>query len=290
MSFDFAHHTQPLEHAGLGGLPRGSWSHAAALPPEYRRITRIYLGSVIFGFALIGAAAWSIDTGRSANSAFEAETPDRPIALVVGSPQPSEANDSRYAPLSLDDASVAPPSERLRRMNERTDGTASLEPYLPAVPEHSGAARLPTRGSRTAVYDIAAHTVYMPNGQTLEAHSGLGKKRDNPSYVADKNQGPTPPNVYDLSLREKLFHKVRAIRLNPVGGGKMYGRDGMLAHTYMLGGGGQSNGCLVFKDYSAFLHAFLKGDVDRLVVVRQITDASWRTASTETGPEYLDTN
>jgi hypothetical protein len=36
-------------------------------------------------------------------------------------------------------------------------------------------------------------------------------------------------------LREELFHGVHAIRLNPVGGGNMFGRDGMLAHTYMLG-------------------------------------------------------
>ena len=29
---------------------------------------------------------------------------------------------------------------------------------------------------RTAVYDISAHTVYMPDGTKLEAHSGFGKK------------------------------------------------------------------------------------------------------------------
>ncbi len=121
--------------------------------------------------------------------------------------------------------------------------------------------------SRTAVYDIAAHTVYLPNGAKLEAHSGLGHRRDNPRYASKKNRGPTPPNVYDLTLREHLFHGVRAIRLNPVDDDKMFGRDGMLAHTYMLGPTGQSYGCVSFKNYKAFLQAYLKGEIDRMVVV-----------------------
>jgi hypothetical protein len=45
------------------------------------------------------------------------------------------------------------------------------------------------------------------------------------------------------------FHGVRAIRLVPVGDGKMFGRDGLLAHSYMLGPNGQSNGCVSFSDY-----------------------------------------
>ena len=54
-------------------------------------------------------------------------------------------------------------------------------------------------------------------------------------------------------LREELFHGVQAIRLNPVDDDKMFGRAGMLAHTYMLGPNGQSNGCVSFKDYRKFL-------------------------------------
>ena len=121
--------------------------------------------------------------------------------------------------------------------------------------------------SRTAVYDISARTVYLPNGEKLEAHSGLGDKLDDPQYVRVRMRGPTPPNVYDLTLREKLFHGVRAIRLNPVDDNKMFGRDGILAHSYMLGSNGQSNGCVSFKNYQKFLQAFLSGEVERLVVV-----------------------
>ncbi len=118
-----------------------------------------------------------------------------------------------------------------------------------------------------AVYDIEARTVYMPDGSRLEAHSGLGGLMDNTSFVREKNRGVTPPNVYDLTLREKMFHGVQAIRLNPVDPGAMYGRNGILAHSYLLGPNGQSNGCVSFGDYPAFLNAFLRGDVKRLVVV-----------------------
>ena len=82
--------------------------------------------------------------------------------------------------------------------------------------------------------DIVARTVYLPDGTRLEAHSGLGSKRDDPRFVHVKMQGATPPNVYDLKLREAFFG-VRAIRLTPVTGSKMFGRDGILAHSYMLG-------------------------------------------------------
>jgi hypothetical protein len=131
----------------------------------------------------------------------------------------------------------------------------------------------------TAIYDIAAHTVHLPNGEKLEAHSGFGSYLDDPRYVSEKDQGPTPPNVYNLALREELFHGVRAIRLLPVGGSNMFGRDGMLAHTYMLGPNGQSNGCVSVRDYARFLNAYLSGEINRLVVVEQLaTTPSPRTA------------
>jgi hypothetical protein len=123
----------------------------------------------------------------------------------------------------------------------------------------------------TAVYDISAKTVYMPDGRKLEAHSGLGSRLDDPRYVHERMRGPTPPHLYDLSWREKLFHGVRAIRLNPVGGnGSIYGRTGLLAHTYMLGPNGDSNGCVSFKDYNAFIKAFESGQIKRLAVVAKL--------------------
>jgi Protein of unknown function (DUF2778) len=127
--------------------------------------------------------------------------------------------------------------------------------------------------SHTAIYDISARTVYLPNGRRLEAHSGLGDHMDDVRYVKERGTGPTPPNVYDLRMRESLFHGVRAIRLVPTNESKMYGRAGILAHSYMLGPNGQSNGCVSFSDYSAFLEAFQRGDINRIVVVERLADA-----------------
>ena len=115
------------------------------------------------------------------------------------------------------------------------------------------------------------------NGEKLEAHSGLAHMKDNPRYVAEKNKGPTPPNLYNLRMRESRFHGVEAIRLLPADGKKKYNRDGLLAHTYMyVRGGGkdtsQSNGCVVFKDYDRFLKAFKRGEVTHMIVVRHLRE------------------
>jgi hypothetical protein len=123
----------------------------------------------------------------------------------------------------------------------------------------------------TAIYDISARVVYMPDGSKLEAHSGLGDKLDDPRYAHVRMRGVTPPHIYTLKPREALFHGVAALRLTPVGGeGAIYGRTGLLAHTYMLGPNGDSNGCVSFRDYSAFLKAYQRGEVRRLVVVASL--------------------
>jgi Protein of unknown function (DUF2778) len=135
------------------------------------------------------------------------------------------------------------------------------------IPGPGGGTPTTTAAAWTAVYDISAHTVYLPDGTKLEAHSGRGGRLDDPRYVHEHMRGATPPNVYELALREKTFHGVQALRLKPVGGGNTFGRSGLLAHTYMLGPKGESNGCVVFKNYNAFLQAFQNGQVKRLIVV-----------------------
>jgi hypothetical protein len=122
----------------------------------------------------------------------------------------------------------------------------------------------------TAVYDISTHTVYMPDGTQLEAHSGLGSLLDDPGHPDEKMHGVTPPNMYDLELREAPFHGVRALRMIPQDETKTFGRSGLLAHTYMLGPNGDSNGCVSFKNYDAFLQAYLDHKVKRLAVVASL--------------------
>ena len=134
----------------------------------------------------------------------------------------------------------------------------------------------------TAVYDISAHVVYMPDGSKLEAHSGFGSLMDNPGHANERNVGATPPNVYDLKPRERLFHGVQALRMIPVGDNGTLGRSGLLAHSYMLGPKGDSNGCVSIKNYEQFLKAFSNGQIKRLVVVPSLGDeisASRRSAS-----------
>jgi hypothetical protein len=129
----------------------------------------------------------------------------------------------------------------------------------------------PPYDRQTAVYDISAKTVYLPDGTRLEAHSGLGSKMDDIRYSHVRMQGVTPPHIYELKPREALFHGVPALRMTPLGGqDKIHGRDGLLAHTYMLGPSGQSNGCVSFADYYAFLDAYKNKGIRRLAVLAKI--------------------
>ena len=179
-------------------------------------------------------------------------------------------------------AAAATPQPDTRNFFQRLFGAPAQTPSQPAnpalayarpdegvrgLPNYSASPSAPDLGSRTAVYDIEARVVHMPNGARLEAHSGLGPRLDDVSFVHEKNRGATPPDVYDLTLRESLFHGVQALRLTPIDGRNKFGRNGLLAHSYMLGPNGDSNGCVSFKDYPEFLNAFRRGEVKRLVVV-----------------------
>ncbi|RFB94550.1 hypothetical protein B5K08_10245 [Rhizobium leguminosarum bv. trifolii] len=142
-----------------------------------------------------------------------------------------------------------------------------------AVPRYDKPVFAPKLRAGVAIYDIENSTVYLPNGERLEAHSGLGKMRDNPRYANKKMRGPTPPHTYALTMRESLFHGVEALRLTPLeGSDAIYDRVGLLAHTYMLGKNGDSNGCVSFKDYKRFLAAYKRGDIRQLVVVPRLNN------------------
>ncbi len=195
----------------------------------------------------------------------------RPTFLTSGDAAPSGAGRRRMAPqvanLAAPDAQAAPAAEPsfFDRLFRPQQGPALAY----AAPEDGGllAAARSAPDRYTAVYNIASHTVTLPDGTQLEAHSGIGPNKDNPRSVAMHMRGATPPAVYDLTSREALFHGVAALRLNPVGDTPPYGRMGLLAHTYMLGPHGDSNGCVVFRDFASFRHAYDNGQIRRLVVV-----------------------
>jgi len=60
------------------------------------------------------------------------------------------------------------------------------------------------------------------------------------------------------------------LRLIPEDESQALGRVGLLAHTYMLGPNGDSNGCVSFRDYETFLRAYKKGEITRLAVVTRL--------------------
>jgi hypothetical protein len=212
------------------------------------------------------------NAGRDASSPRDDthKTPPETTRAVVAPPRLAAIAPTR--PLQEKTAPAKP--SRPLSIREKLWGSAvrlaSLTPMDNSRDNDGGIPRAPY-DRQTAVYVIGDKKVYLPDGTMLEAHSGLGPHMDDPRFVHVRMRGATPPHVYDLTMRESLFHGVEAIRMTPIRGeSAIFGRDGILAHTYMLGPNGQSNGCVSFKDYDAFLDAFKAGKINRLAVVGRL--------------------
>jgi Protein of unknown function (DUF2778) len=220
----------------------------------------------------------------------QAEQPAPPVVAAVPLPRsrPVEANLQVANLQSKGDPSPVPsaPSDNRTLLQKLADlmpariTLASLDPNggLPATGPDLTALGF---DNFTAVYDISARAVFMPDGTKLEAHSGMGSLMDNPAHVDKPMVGATPPSVYDLKPREQLFHGVQALRMNPLEGNSTLGRSGLLVHSYMLGPNGDSNGCVSIKNYDKFLKAFQNGEVKRLVVIPNLND---RLAASQRSP------
>jgi hypothetical protein len=251
---------------GYSRFRAGTFAQSATLPPRFGSPKAERTNAENPSLARLGE-----DPGSARSVPFPAP---RPAALPKG-----PLNQAQVAALASKAMASAAATEgswyeklfgRIKEVGTKLayatpDG--GLSPEDSVLSKESVLSNAPRLGDKlTAVYDISARKVYMPDGTELEAHSGLGEKMDDPRYAHVRMHGPTPPHVYDLKERESLFHGVRAIRLVPLGGNP-YGRTGLLAHTYLLGPRGDSNGCVSFKNYDAFLQAYLKGKVERLIVV-----------------------
>jgi hypothetical protein len=203
----------------------------------------------------------------------------RPVAKSSGNPVRDMAARAKAAVMSIASSDRQTMVEKLWGKRESSGSllsfasadagvTGSIPSTLDQNPMHGGS---PPYDRQTAVYDISAHMVYLPDGTRLEAHSGLGSRLDDPRSAHLKMVGVTPPHIYELKPREALFHGVPALRLTPIGGEeKINNRVGLLAHTYMLGPNGDSNGCVSFKDYYAFLDAYRSKGIRRLAVLARI--------------------
>ncbi|MGO8909803.1 MAG: tlde1 domain-containing protein [Bradyrhizobium sp.] len=225
----------------------------------------------------------------------DASSPRAPVqvAAIPPAPSPAEPKSAKTATASVRDmaqrakaAVMSIASNEKQTISEKLWGRpqphgpsllsfasadASVTGSLGPTQNPALAGSTPRYDQSTAVYDISAHTVYLPDGSKLEAHSGLGSKLDDPGSANIRMRGVTPPHIYELKPREALFHGVPALRLNPIGGEEsIYGRSGLLAHTYMLGPNGDSNGCVSFRDYNAFLNAYRNQGIKRLAVVARV--------------------
>jgi hypothetical protein len=213
-----------------------------------------------------GVAATPLSGNQSGNHVAQSAPPQH---------RPQQVRTTLLAEAAHANAAAAKSSAAAPTIFEKLFGKPSPLTLAYAAPDDGGLVSGPSPAAGrydrwTAVYDISAHTVYMPDGTRLEAHSGLGNKLDDPRYVAAKDVGVTPPDVYDLEPREALFHGVRALRLVPEDESKVYGRSGFLTHSFMLGPNGDSNGCVSFRNYEAFLEAYDHQQVKRLVVVTRL--------------------
>jgi Tlde1 domain len=204
---------------------------------------------------------------------FQEPRPSKVGAVPLPRPRPAEASRAVEANLELKDSQTENRT-LLQKISDLLPARIRLASLAPDGGLFRQKPDLASLGydNVTAVYDISARAVYMPDGTKLEAHSGFGNLMDNPAYVSERMVGATPPNVYDLKLREQPFHGVQALRMTPVGDNSTLGRSGLLVHSYMLGPNGDSNGCVSIKEYEKFLKAFSNGDIKRLVVVPSLGD------------------
>lgn len=281
------HHAEHAASPALAGQPEVDPLSTIALgrtglPVElaYAAVDADAGNPVELALASLGDDLLGMDYGADEGADVE-EMPD---SVELPSAKPEAATEKPAAEPARKPAKTADEPARKPSRSERQEPQQALAYARPEKPEGNVNRAFrnlfnntPKAGNKVAIYDISAAVVHMPDGSKLEAHSGIGKMADNPRYVHVKMNGPTPPNTYKLSMREKRFHGVEAVRMTPVGDQTMHGRDGILAHSYLLRGGREeSHGCVAFANYPKFLKAFKQGKVTHMVVVPSISKANVR--------------
>lgn len=250
-------------------------ARALDVAPTWHEEWTQLVGRVGLGVREVQDVAW-IPTGGLSTllatrfpSAAHVRLPSIELAMPLPLPRPdgiARQGVARIAPMVIEPQVAALPPQPQSQPQPKL-GEPGILDKLFADPDRAAKAVL-AANPNTALYDIAKRVVYLPDGDKLEAHSGYGQWIDDTESVHRKDVGVTPPNVYAVSFREKPFHGVRALRMKPVGSGNMYGRDGILAHSYLLGEAGASNGCISVRDYDRFLKAYEDGKFNQIIVLR----------------------
>jgi hypothetical protein len=220
----------------------------------------------------------------------------QPFGLVLGKPEteddaalPSQIPMPEARPLIETVVINQKPADDKPAARKNLDGKDSKKDVAYAKPERSLFGDLfknrtsngawPGRGTKVAIYDVSNATVYLPDGTKLRAHSGIGGMRDNPRFEHVTMRGPTPAGTYRLSMREKRFYGVEAIRLTSIDGRDPKNRTGLLTHTNLLRGQIGSHGCVAFQNYQPFLQAFKRGQVTTLVVLPELPSSRTQLAA-----------
>lgn len=183
----------------------------------------------------------------------------------------------------IPDATPAPQKPSIRKNTDTPDAVAVAKPerslFGDLFKRKSDSGGWTGNNRKVAIYDVSNATVYLPDGTKLRAHSGIGAMRDNPRYEHVKMRGPTPAGIYRLSMREKRFYGVEAIRMTSIDGRDPKNRTGLLTHTNLLRGQKGSHGCVAFQDYQPFLNAFKRGKITTMVVVPELPSSQTQLAA-----------
>ncbi len=133
---------------------------------------------------------------------------------------------------------------------KKTDGV-ELAPKPPALNQFD---------RFTAVYDLMAHTVFLPDGSRLEAHSGLGPLGTIPP-MSWKRTGARRRrmNMNSRCARACSTACRRCGSIPSAGRMRSMAAPGCSPTPTCWGPDGDSNGCVSFKNYDAFLAAFQSG-------------------------------
>ncbi len=284
-----AFHTKSMMVASIAPQPERTAEPARAVAA----LTRGKDDAILAAATAKAAAQPVLASALVEPSAATGDTLPKPFSYVMAEREATAAAAAESLPDSIP-LPIAKPELRVALAKPEPDERKPAKPTelayakpQSALEEDDGSDRSPMptfqrrRGGKIAYYDISAGVVHMPNGEKLEAHSGIGEMRDNPKYTHVTMRGPTPPGTYKLSMRESLFHGVAAIRLTPTNGIAPKGRVGLLAHSYLLRRRGDSHGCVAFADYKRFLRAFQSGQVDTMIIVPKMSAWGGLTASAD---------
>ena len=139
-------------------------------------------------------SAGAVPESKPATAANDIPLPrSRPAAADVQLASADPAQSLPPAPPRTEDRSM------LQKLSDLLPGKMSLASLTPFQRGPDLAAL--GYDNQTAVYDISAHAVYMPNGMTLEAHSGIGHLRDDPEHVATDDQRAIAEPLADVPER-----------------------------------------------------------------------------------------